>query len=283
MKQQRCILFGATGKLGSSLARSLVQKGYSVVAIGRNLDKIKDLFCQKICLDFKQPNVILPFKLTKEDIIINVAHARYTEDILELCKPVYKKFILIGSTRKYSQLKVPADEAVRKAEKYIRSTNRPYLVLHPTMIYGADGENNVQRIAKIASLFPFIPLPRGLKANIQPIHVDDLVASIIQAVKNEDIKNTVINVAGFNAMTYNTFLKEIFKAAGIKAHIFSIPLSFVYILAFLLRFIPKTPSIKFVEIKRLFEDKSIDISSMEKKLGIKPRTFSAGLRQTFDK
>ncbi len=34
-------------------------------------------------------------------------------------------------------------------------------MLHPTMIYGAQGEDNVQRLARLLRRLPVVPLPGG--------------------------------------------------------------------------------------------------------------------------
>ena len=55
-------------------------------------------------------------------------------------------------------------------------------MLHPTMIYGAQGEDNVQRLAALLRRLPFVPLPGGGRALVQPIHQDDVTRAIRAAL-----------------------------------------------------------------------------------------------------
>jgi|GEM_PF-1919923 len=281
MKKQRCIIFGATGKLGKQLLRYLLEDDRDVLAVGRNLKKIKNFNCKKYILDFNHNNKHLPFNLEKEDIVINAAHSCYTEKILSLCQARYHKFILVGSTRKYSKLNNPEDNSVRKSVQLIKQTNHNYVILHPTMIYGSSGENNVQRVVKLAKFLRVVPLPIGLRARIQPIYIEDVVLSIIKAIDN-NLTNVEIDLGGPKPMTYKQFLEEIFQCANLKGYIIPVPDKMLYMLSAFSRGFEKVPSVTKGEIKRLYEDKAIDISHMKKKLGIRPRSFSKGLREMFD-
>ena len=58
-------------------------------------------------------------------------------------------------------------------------------MLHPTMIYGAQGEDNVQRLAALLRRLPLVPLPDGGTALVQPIHQDDVTRAIRAALDRE--------------------------------------------------------------------------------------------------
>ena len=69
-------------------------------------------------------------------------------------------------------------------ERLVMSSGVPATVLHPTLIYGADGFSNIERIIGIARKFPVIPLPRGGMSLIQPIHCDDVSAALMRCLDN---------------------------------------------------------------------------------------------------
>ena len=70
----------------------------------------------------------------------------------------------------------PTNTATASSKASARSTPpaRPGVLLHPTMIYGAEGEDNVQRLAAVLRRLPIIPLPAGGSALVQPIHQSDV-------------------------------------------------------------------------------------------------------------
>lgn len=55
----------------------------------------------------------------------------------------------------------------------------PGLMLHAAMIYGAEGENNVQRLAALMRPLPVAPLPGGGGALVQPVHQDDVTRCLL--------------------------------------------------------------------------------------------------------
>src|SRR5947209_5016007 len=64
----------------------------------------------------------------------------------------------------------------------LRASGRPGGMLHPTMIYGTRGEQNVQRLAAMLRRLPLVPLPGGGRNLVQPIHQDDVTRAIRAAL-----------------------------------------------------------------------------------------------------
>ena len=96
--------------------------------------------------------------LRPASIVVSCAHARHIPAILD-ASPASYRFVFLGSTRKYTQW--PDDHAwgVLDGEEAFRKSDRFGVVLHPTMIYGSQGEDNVQRLAKLLARLPVVPLP----------------------------------------------------------------------------------------------------------------------------
>ena len=55
-------------------------------------------------------------------------------------------------------------------------------MLHPTMIYGAEGEDNVRRLEALMRRLPNVPLPAGGRSLVQPIHQSDVTRAILAAL-----------------------------------------------------------------------------------------------------
>jgi nucleoside-diphosphate-sugar epimerase len=155
-------------------------------------------------------------------------------------------------------------------------------MLHPTMIYGAQGENTVQRLAAMVARLPVAPLPGGGRALVQPIHQDDVTRSLMAALQRDwDGPRTVV-VAGPEPMPYRDFLREVAAAAGFRAPpILPIPALPLRLAAPLTRVIPGLPRVRADEIRRLTEDKAFDIGPMRAILGVEPIPLDQGLALTF--
>ena len=75
--------------------------------------------------------------------------------------PPQARFVLLGSTRKFTRWPDDHGNGVLAGEAAFLGSGRPGVMLHPTMIYGAQGEDNVQRLAALLRRLPVLPLPQA--------------------------------------------------------------------------------------------------------------------------
>ena len=78
------------------------------------------------------------------------------------CSPPHRteaRFVFLGSTRKFTRWPDAHGNGVLAGEAAFLASGRSGVMLHPTMIYGAQGEDNVQRLAALLRRLPFVPLP----------------------------------------------------------------------------------------------------------------------------
>lgn len=279
-EQPRIVIFGATGKVGQLLVRRFAALGYATLSIGRRREILANLPGETLALDLlsAEPD---DSPLMHGDVVVNAAHARYTQAIARLCPSTIERLVVLGSTRHLTRFADEAAEQVRGAAHFLESQDLPWVLLHPTMIYGAQGENNVQRIASLIKRFHVMPLPGGGKSLIQPIHADDVVEAVVRAVEVRQALGQAIPIAGPQALSYADFIRAIARAIGCKVWIVALPYPVMAVLAWMTTVMPGVPSIKKAELLRLLEDKAVETHAMVDVLGLTPRAFPEGLRQTF--
>jgi nucleoside-diphosphate-sugar epimerase len=190
--------------------------------------------------------------------------------------------VLMGSTRRFSQWPDAHGDGVRAGEAAFLASGHRGVMLHPTMIYGAQGEDNVRRLAALIARLPAAPLPGGGRALVQPIHQDDVTRCLIAAATQDWAAAETIIIAGPNPLPYRDFLRAVAGAAGLRTpRILPIPALPLRLLAPLTRIIPGLPSVGAQEIRRLTEDKAFDIEPMRRILGVDPMPLDRGLALTF--
>ena len=113
--------------------------------------------------------------------VASCAHARHIPAILAAAGGA-ERFVFLGSTRKFTSWPDPHGEGVRAGEAAFLASGRAGAILHPTMIYGAAGEDNVRRLATLLRRLPLVPLPGGGRALVQPIHQADVTRSLRAAL-----------------------------------------------------------------------------------------------------
>ncbi|WP_270937111.1 SDR family oxidoreductase [Falsiroseomonas oryzae] len=213
--------------------------------------------------------------------VVNCAHARHAPAILAAA-PADARFVFLGSTRRFSRWPDDHGDGVRAGDAAFLASGRAGVMLHPTMIYGAEGEDNVQRLAALLRRIPLAPLPGGGRALVQPIHQDDLTACILAALRRDWAGPQTIVVAGPRAMPYRDFLMAVARAAGLRPPaVLPIPGAVLMALAPLTRILPRIPTIRAAEVRRLLEDKAFDVGPMRERLGVVGRSLEDGLRLTF--
>jgi nucleoside-diphosphate-sugar epimerase len=215
--------------------------------------------------------------------IVCCAHACYSDAVLAAA-PAAARFVFLGSTRKFSRWPDPHGRGVAAGEAAFLAAGRPGLMLHPTMIYGATGEDNVQRLAALLRWLPVVPLPGDGGALVQPIHQDDVIRAICAALAVAVRAPESLVIAGPEPVPYREFVVMIARAAGLRVpRIVRVPAAALVVAASLIPPVPGLPRVRPAEIRRLLEDKSFDIGLMRSRLGVEPLSLAAGLARTFTK
>jgi uncharacterized protein YbjT (DUF2867 family) len=273
---------GAAGRSGAALCRALAARGTPYVPVVRNAQKWVALGLPGVArVADLQDAPALTAALAGAGRVASAAHARHAPAILA-ASPAGASFVFMGSTRRHSRWPDAHGDGVRAGEAAFRASGRAGALLHPTMIYGAEGEDNVQRLAALLKRLPFAPLPGGGSALVQPIHQDDVSACLLAALDRSWDGPLVLDIAGPEPLPYREFLRAVAAAAGLRAPpVLPIPALPLRLLAPLTRFLPGLPRIGADEVRRLTEDKAFDIGPMRRELGVEPRRLAQGLAQTF--
>lgn len=79
-------------------------------------------------------------------------------------------------------------------EAVVRGSSVPYAIVRPAIVAAATS-GSWQGLARLARL-PVTPLFGGGRAMVQPIHVDDLAASILQICEHPDCNGATVEIGG---------------------------------------------------------------------------------------
>ncbi len=276
---------GASGRSGQALCRALLARGVPVVPVVRDAARWAatglpgtPLLSEPLRADLTDPGLALPGAIR----VVSCAHARHIPALLAAAPAA--RFVFLGSTRKFTRWPDAHGDGVLAGEAAFHASGRPGVLLHPAMVYGAQGEDNVRRLAALLRRLPLVPLPGGGRARVQPIHQSDLTRCILAALEREGPGPESLVVAGPTALTYADFVRAVAHAAGLRPpRIVPVPAWMLLAAAPLtrLRLLSRLPRIETAEIRRLLEDKAFDIAPMQARLGVTPLPLAQGLAQTF--
>jgi nucleoside-diphosphate-sugar epimerase len=278
----RVHIIGASGRSGIALSRSLVADHVSLVPIVRDPAKWHSA---GIAVAARHADLTdaarLRDALHDATHIVSCAHARHTAAVLAVA-PSDAHFVFLGSTRKFTMWPDAHGNGVLAGEAAFVTSGRSGVMLHPTMIYGAQGEDNVQRLATLLRRLPVVPLPGGGKALVQPIHQDDITRAIRAALDRAWQGPSTLVIAGPVPLPYADFVRAVAVASGRRPpRIVALSTPGLMAIAGILRYIPMLPGVDPAEIRRLLEDKSFDVRPMIETLKFTPIPLQEGLARTF--
>ena len=252
-------VIGAAGRSGAALCRALLAQGTPVVPVVRDAQRwaATGMAGAPVVADLTEP-LSLATALGGARRGVSTAHARHASAVLEAAATA-ERLVFLGSTRKFTRWPDAHGDGVLAGERAVLGSDRSAVMLHPTMIYGAEGENNVRRLAALIRRLPVLPMPGGGRALVQPIHQSDVTRSVMAAIELGD-------VTGPETMA---------------PRVVSVPLSLLVIAAKMLGGVPLGPRVGADEVRRLAEDKDFDVGPMRERLGVVPITLEEGLALTF--
>ncbi len=274
-------IIGASGRSGVALCRSLLGDAGPFVPVVRNADKWQATGIG-VAPRIADLNDALALDTALKDAtrIVCCAHARHAGAVIDAA-PTHARLIFLGSTRKFTRWPDAHGSGVLAGEAAFLASGRDGVMLHPTMIYGAQGEDNVRRLAALLRRVPIAPLPGGGKALVQPIHQDDVTRAIRAALDHAWDGPQSLVIAGPAPLPYADFVRAVATAAGLRRpRIIAVPAGLLMAATALLRHIPRLPPVRPEEIRRLLEDKAFDVGPMQRTLGIQPIPLQVGLART---
>jgi uncharacterized protein YbjT (DUF2867 family) len=278
----RVHVIGASGRSGIALSRSLFADHVSLVPVVRDPAKWRSA---GIAVPARLADLTdaaqLRDALRDATHIVSCAHARHTAAVLAAA-PSDARFVFLGSTRKFTRWPDAHGNGVLAGEAAFVTSGRSGMMLHPTMIYGAQGEDNVQRLAVMLRRLPVVPLPGGGNALVQPIHQEDVTRAIRASLDRAWQGPNTLVIAGPAPLPYADFVRAVARASGRRQpRIVALPAAGLMTIAGILRYIPMLTGVDPAEVRRLLEDKSFDVQPMIETLGFTPISLQDGLARTF--
>ena len=99
----------------------------------------------------------------------------------------------------------------------------PHIVLFPTMIYGCGMDQNVSRLYRLIQRFGWMIVSGRAGGRRQPLHVDDLAKTCVNAVMLGEPLTLETPVCGGSVLTYREMVLRILESANRGGRLVSLP------------------------------------------------------------
>jgi len=268
------LMFGASSDVGRRTARRLLDSGHRLRLVARDPSALDhraewvagDMSCAKTAA-------------ADADVVVSCAHARFTGALIEAIDGRTPRLVLMGSAWRYSPVAEERGEAVRAGEEVFLASARDGVMLHPTLIYGGEQENNIGRLLDALGRTPILPVPGGGNNLVQPVYIDDVVDCVAAAVAREWNGPHIIPVCGPQPITWRDMAAMCAQALGRRTYLLPVPLGPMISVLRLARNlgipVPLDPNV----LLRFREDVVFPTAAMLSTLGVSPRDFATGIRQ----
>jgi len=212
------LITGATGFIGRRLTRVLRAAGHRIVTVGRHATD-DDTIAADFTHDLDSSTWVP--RLAGVDVVVNAVgilrehgnqtfeniHTRAPQALFAACEEAgVKKVIQIsalgadcGSTGYFS--------SKHAADQYLASLPIHWTIAQPSLVFGAGGAS-ATLFTLLASL-PVIPLPGGGQQQVQPIHIDDVVAAIKEIIETSAIDRRRVALVGPAPISLKEFLQRL--------------------------------------------------------------------------
>ena len=213
----RIFLCGADGFLGRAFTHALEQAGHQVVRGVHHPRRVGD-----IAIDYQAdltPDVWRP-RLDGIDVVINAVgilrertrgdferiHHRAPAALFAACaeRDIRRVIQISALGGEFAAAPPPYLASKHAADRALWATlPERGVVLRPGLIYGRDGAST-QLFLTLASL-PIHVIPSGIRP-VQPVHVEDVVASVVKLVTGASVAGHLLELPGGQALSYAEWL-----------------------------------------------------------------------------
>lgn len=274
------LLLGATGLVGSQALRELRAAGVPVIAVSRRPQPNADPGVTWVRADVSVPTEVA--RILGCSRAISTLAIWLTADIARtLSEAGVQRLVAFSSTSAVT--KVGAGDAGERAlaarltdgEDVLRAL-APRLettVLRPTLIYGAPGDRNVERIAALVRKFRIFPLVDGGRGRRQPVHATDLGAAAVAALLSPKSPGQTYDVAGGEVLTVREMVARTAAANGVYVHFLRVPRRTAEAGLRVLGRIPRFPRVPAGALERMTLDLVFDNARASADFGFAPRRF----------
>lgn len=288
------LITGGTGFIGKPLVKQLIANGYPVRTLLKPSNKTPDL-PRGVPIDVAVANLTdersVRAALKGVDMVIHLASAERfgprgnvletdslgTRNLANLSAELkVKKFIYLSHLGADRASYYPILKLKGIAEDHIRKSGVPHTILRSAVVYG-PGDSFTTSIAKLLALSPIFFLPKNGENLIQPLHLDDLLMTILWSLQTADQDRKTVEIGGAEFFPYRRIVETIEESIGIERQKVPLSLSVFRSLYVFLDSIMPTLFLSSYWVDYLAYNRTCPVDSISRNFGFLPARFSYNL------
>jgi uncharacterized protein YbjT (DUF2867 family) len=228
---KRALVTGATGYVGGRLVSRLLEEGFQVRVMARNLDKLRDypwIDQVEVVKADAENRKTLDKALESIDVAYYMLHSLSEHDGFETIEATMAQNF--GEAAKAANLKrivylggiSPANtelsihlESRKHTGEILRESGVPTTELRAAIIIGS-GSASFEMLRYLTERLPFMITPKWLNNRVQPIAIRDVLHYLIKAGQEVGTENHIGDIGGPDVMFYKEMMQRYAKVAGLR-------------------------------------------------------------------
>lgn len=317
----KVFLTGGTGFIGSFLVKRLIGEGYNVCCLLREAEKAKKL--RQLGVKVVVGNLLRQETYRKEareaEIIVHLAGGGNVSSISKKDFDFLKRFNVIGTRRLLEAVKgskklkkfvyfgsisaigiydkvvvdektdlrpkTPHEVCKMLAEREVKRSGVPYVILRPGTVYGLGVNNpDILKMIKMIKSIGFFPIIGRGDGRLPFVYIDDLVEVSLLVIRKNNVLGKTFIVVSPNLPSFKKMVCLISKNLGKKCMAIHIPKVVAKTGAFLIQNVStlfgKTPLVTVERIDSMTSDRVFGVKKVEQELGFNKWTsFEEGVKR----
>jgi nucleoside-diphosphate-sugar epimerase len=190
-----------------------------------------------------------------------------------------RRAVFVSTTAIFTRLPAPSKAVRLAAEASVRASRLAWTIVRPTMIYGAPGDRNMERLLRALVRWPLLIVPGDGHALIQPVHVEDLADAIVAALDAAAAVGRVYDLSGREPLSFDAAVDAAARAVGRTGRRLHLPLGPVVMALRLVERAGLPLPVRSEQVARVAESKAFSHDHAAKDLGFAPRPFEDGIAE----
>ena len=228
----KVLVAGGTGFIGSYLCRALAERGHDVTALARSGGEPSE------GVDVATGDVTdydsIAGAVEGQDAVVNLValsplfepkggnvmhdriHRGGTENLVRAAEDAgVEGFLQLSALGADPDGDTAYIRAKGQAEEIVRESDLDWTIFRPSVVFGEGGEF-VSFTKRLKGMFapgvPLYPLPGGGKTRFQPIHVEDLVPMLTEALEDDEHVGETYEIGGPETLTLRQVTDLVYEA-----------------------------------------------------------------------